>query len=715
MKNILIFLVVCIVAFSSCKRDPLDITPDGRMSLEDIFANEIQTEAYLNTVYSSIPTYFKGYNQWSFLAGMTDEAQDAEVGNNPNNVSAQWATGVLTPSYNPMALAGNGNGNDRYTTFWKGIYDANVFLQHIDKVNFVNPARKSRLKAEAILLRSFFYFELVKQFGPLPILKEPLSNTFDYKTLTRPSFQEVIDFVVQECNQTIAEPNFPLRIIVETERGRFSKAVAYALKSQALLYNASPLWNPGNESAKWDAAAVAAKEALNILTANGNFILANDYSDYFLNTADLNASPRDRETIFEGKSGEIPLSTIGIPSKVGSWMLGATPSQELVDSYEMKATGEPAILGYNDADHLSPIINAASGYDASNPYVGRDPRFYATVWYNGALYDNINGAVHTIQTYVGGSDQLIKTPPNRTNTHTGYYTRKFVDPTLPVNGNSSAKWKKYRLAEIYLNLAEARNEASGPVAEVYDAINAIRRRVDMPDLPTGLNQTQMRERIRRERRVELVWEEHRFWDVRRWKILGETDRLVTGMEIKMHSSGGSAEVKNAGFELSGANWSMNGGATTSTTAAYEGTRAADIIGAAGGILSQTITVKPNTTYTLTAWIRTTAGSGYIGVNSYGAVELSVVHSGATWTQKIITFKTGISNTTAVIYSWWPGGGLGQVDNFEVKQVGDTRSFTYERFVTERRNSYADKYLIFPIPLFDASIVPDFNINQNPGW
>ncbi len=715
MKNIIVLLMLCFVGFISCKRDPLDITPDGRMLLDDVFTNEVQTEAYLNTVYASVPTYFKGYNQWSFLAGLTDEAQDAEVGNNVNNVSAQWVTGILTPSYNPIAQTGMGNGNDRYTTFWRGIYDANVFLKYVDGVTFSNPSRKARLKAEAIVLRAFYYFEMVKQYGPMPIFKEPLSNSFDYKSLTRPTFQEVIDFIVKECDQAIAETNFPMRITVESERGRFSKAVAYAIKSQALLYNASPLWNPSNDTEKWNAAAVASKEALDILTANGNFILASDYSDYFLNMADLNNAPRDRETIFECKDGEIPLSTTGLPSKVGSWMLGATPSQELVDSYDMKDTGEPAILGYNDADHLSPIINPSSGYDALNPYVGRDPRFYATVWYNGALYDNINGAVHTIETYLGGADQLIKTPPNRTNTHTGYYARKFVDPTLPVSGVSSARWKKYRLAEIYLNLAEARNEATGANQEVYDAVNAIRRRVNMPNLPAGLTQAQMRERIRKERRVELVWEEHRFWDVRRWKILGTTDRLVTGMEIKMSSSGATVNVKNPGFESGGSDWTISGGAAVSSTGAHSGTRSAEVSGATGGYMSQTIPVKPNTTYTVTSWIRATAGSGYIGVNSFGSAELNVPHSSSAWTQITITFTTGPTNTTAVIFSWWPGGGQGYVDDFEVKQVGNTKSFTYERFVTERRNSHADKFLLFPIPLSDASIVPDFNKNQNPGW
>ncbi len=184
-----------------------------------------------------------------------------------------------------------------------------------------------------------------------------------------------------------------------------------------------------------------------------------------------------------------------------------------------------------------------------------------------------------MQTYVGGADQLIKTPPNRLNTHTGYYLRKFIDPKLQVNQGQDARWKKYRLAEIYLNYAEAENEANGPSTEAYNAINTVRRRADMPDLPTGLSQEQVRERIRRERRVELAMEEHRFWDVRRWKILDKTDKLVTGMEI---------------------------------------------------------------------------------------------------------IKTG-------------------------------NNYTYNRFVVGRRNSWQNKFLIFPIPITDVANIPDFSTNQNPGW
>ena len=143
-----------------------------------------------------------------------------------------------------------------------GIRYANVFRQNIDNANVTDLVSKSRFKGEAQILRAFYYWELIKELGSFPVVDKPFEPGFDFKSLSRPSFQTDIDFIVRDCDSAIANPNLPLRITQALERGRFSKAVAYAIKSQALLYNASPLWNPGNDLAKWVAAAKASKEAL---------------------------------------------------------------------------------------------------------------------------------------------------------------------------------------------------------------------------------------------------------------------------------------------------------------------------------------------------------------------------------------------------------------------------------------------------------------------
>ncbi len=588
MKNIkrIIFMVVLIVMAVSCKKNPLDITPNGRITIKDVFNNEIETGAYLNTVYSVIPNYSYFYYYYCFLSVVSDECQDSDVGNAPGATNTSpWIAGALSPSLNPLVNSTGGVSTNHYTSFWAGINYANVFLQNIDGAYVTNQVDKSRFKAEAYMLRAFYYWELIKQYGAMPVVSTPFPLGFNYSNLTRPTFQTDIDFIVKDCDSAIANPNLPIRITQSTEGGRFSKAVAYAIKSEALLYNASPLWNPTNDAAKWAAAAKASKEALSVLTAGGEYALAKNYESYFLTQADLVTSPQDRETIYERPASGINAGGRAnncIPAKTGSIRAGACPTQEMVDSYDMQATGQPAITGYQDDKHLVPIINAASGYNENNPYAGRDPRFYATVWYNNAQYDNIAGAgkLYSLPIYIGGACQLIKTPPNNRNTHTGYYLRKFLDSKLSNTTSSAAGWKKYRLAEIYLNYAEAANEATGPTSDVYAAINTIRSRVSMPNLPAGLSQDQMRTRIHNERRVELAMEEHRFWDVRRWKVLDQTDKLVTGMQA----------IKNA-----------NG------------------------------------------------------------------------------------------------------------------TFTYSRFVTETRNAWQDKFRIFPIPIDDITLIPDFSKNQNPGW
>jgi len=726
-----IFLYISLISIIASCADFLDITPDGRMSLEDVFTNEIQTEAYLNTVYASIPSYFNNYAGWSFLAGMTDEAEDAEVGNNLQGVTTSWIIGSLTPSFNPLAQAGSwspAGGQNRYSTFWAGIRDANVFLHYAPNVTFADEDRKARIIAEAKILRAFFYFELVKQFGAMPIITEPFDPAFDYTQLTRPQFQDCIDFIATECAAVISEGKLPMRITLESERGRFTLAVAHMVRSEALLYNASPLWNPTNDVKKWSDAAQASKEALNALTTGDQYMLYENYEAYFLTASDITESPRDKETIFEIKTGALPLSTVGLPSKQGSWMIGATPSQELVDSYDMATTGEPAILGYRDEDHLDPIINSTSGYNPNNPYSNRDPRFYATVWYNGAEYDNINGKIHIVETFIGGADQMIKSPPNRINTHTGYYLRKFVDPKLSINQNSSALFKKYRLAELYLNFAEAENEVNGPNADVYNAINMVRNRVEMPNLPTGLDQEKMRERIRRERRVELAWEEHRFWDVRRWKILHETDKLVTGMEIRStgeNPGSGVISVPNPSFESGTNGWTFYIG---SDVVPIDGHTSEHVVlmSDGGHIFTQISGLQPNTKYEVSALMVVQQGSGFLGIREYGdgANESSVqVLPEDGLERQQVEFTTGPTATSAVIYSWWPGGSQGMVDDFEMKKAGSTGSggldpsnFTYTRFVTgTKRNAWQDKFLIFPIPITDVSNIPDFLINQNPGW
>ncbi len=526
-KFIIIILSTFILsAFQGCKKDPLNITPNGRINLTGIFQDNNQTAAYLNSSYSYIQQYGGNYFFHTMLAGFSDEAHDNDDPTEGLNATA-WYNGGLTPTNNPLD-AGGWNGN-YYGNAWAGIRSCNVFLQNIDAATVTVASDKARWKAEAKVLRAFYYWDLIMRYGPMPLVSKPFELTTDFAALSRPTFDSCVQFIVKDCNEAIAEPALPYRITTgEPDRARFTKAVAYAIKSDALLFNASPLWNASSDKTKWQAAATAAQDAITDLTTRSNFGLFPDYATYFITTPDLAPNPVDNETILEMKNnGNISQWQFlsGAPS-VRAFKAGVSPSQELVDAYEM-ANGAIPVTGYSDADHLNPIINPASGYTDGDPYTNRDPRFYATVFYNGGLYGNINGGTYFLQSYVGGKDGLLAS--DRHYTHNGYYIHKFVNGNLTDGQSSGARFRKWRMAELYLNLAEAENEANGPTSIATTAVNKVRTRVKMPSL-TGLSQDQFRERVRNERRVELSFEEARFWDVRRWKILDKTDKLTTGMK-----------------------------------------------------------------------------------------------------------------------------------------------------------------------------------------
>ncbi len=525
-KFIIIIFFAFILTALGCKKDPLNITPNGRINLSGIFQDNNQTAAYLNSAYGYLQQYGGNYFFHTMMAGFSDEAHDNDDPTEGLNATA-WYNGGLTPTNNPLD-AGGWNGN-YYGNDWAGIRSCNVFLQNIDAATVTIASDKARWKAEAKVLRAFYYWDLIMRYGPMPVVDKPFDLTTDFAVLSRPTFDSCVQFIVKDCNEAVAEPALPYRITSgEPDRARFTKAVAYAIKSDALLFNASPLWNTSGDKTKWQAAATAAQDAITDLTTRSNFGLFSDYATYFITTPDLAPNPFDNETILEMKNnGNIAQWQFlsGAPS-VRAFKAGVSPSQELVDAYEM-ANGAIPITGYSDADHLNPIINQAAGYSDTDPYTNRDPRFYATVFYNGGLYGNINGGMYYLQSYVGGKDGFLAS--DRHYTHNGYYIHKFVNGNLTDGQSSGARFRKWRMAELYLNLAEAENEANGPTSIATTAVNKVRARVKMPAL-SALTQDQFRERVRNERRVELSFEEARFWDVRRWKILDKTDKLTTGMK-----------------------------------------------------------------------------------------------------------------------------------------------------------------------------------------
>lgn len=500
----LLSMVILLLSQVACK-DNFDeevIHQNGEVSQEQFLLNPDYVEVYLDNIYNHLPN---GYNldlDGAILASATDEAVNSNL-NSPINTFTNGTWGPVRTF------------DENYDNFYSGIRKANLFLSFIDRAT-VTPINNSIdrdstiniMKGQAFFLRAFFHFELFKRYGEIVLATKVYDRNEDLN-LPQNTIDEIVNQIDLDCNSAIARlPRWNPELL--GEEGRATQVAAMALKSRLLLYAASPLYNSSNDIAKWQKAADAAKAVIDLNLAQ----LHSNYANIF----NYSVAPYNSEVILATKADNInsiemnnaPISYDGAKGRTN-------PTQELVDAFEMK--------------NGKAITDPASGYDPNNPYVDRDPRFAMTVFYNGSIF---KGA--PVQTYVGGKDGLNQ---NINATRTGYYMKKFLSENTRWNSASNASvrrpWVLIRYAEVLLNYAEALNEAQGPTQEVYTYVNTIRRRVDMPDLPQGLSQAEMRERIHHERRIELVFEDHRFFDVRRW-LKGEAffDKPVTGMRIRVN-------------------------------------------------------------------------------------------------------------------------------------------------------------------------------------
>lgn len=540
-KNISKLLcVVLLLSVSSCRKY-LDITPDGRVTMDEVWSNNVTASGYLNYAYEPMLLSQGGtqYYWHAFLECTTDLFHESHSIDPIALISNTWYQGALSPSYDPTTI---GDNKPTLDVFWSGIRRCNVFLANVDKATFNEEREKIRLKAEAITLRAYYYMELSRKYGPMPILTAPLPIDVDFSTLKRPGMQEVANFLNESWLSVKDVQEFPWRLQNATEKGRMTKAVMLLARARVQTLSASPLWNPTHDQEKWALAKTYANEGVDLLSSNG-YALYQDaslgeksFEEYFVNPSDLGSAPRDKETILENSNlnaflhGGFPGYVNGFPQRADAIKAGSCPTQELVDAFDMKATGLPAIdpvNRYQDENHLNPNYVNLSGYNPANPYVGRDPRFYATVLHNGALSP---GTGLTVESYVGGASGIRSN--NVLYSPTGYYLRKYINQNSPMHQSPGTPWKRMRFAEFYLLLAEAENELNGPTQQVYAALKPIRDRVFMPNIKSSIgSKEEARAYIQKEWTTEFALEEQRFWNVRRWKILNQTDKLVTGMEI----------------------------------------------------------------------------------------------------------------------------------------------------------------------------------------
>ncbi len=488
---------------------------------DEIFNNLDRSKQFVSGIYAYLPTDYNSVGG-AMRASATDEAEHI------NNLSD-------IQKFNEGSWSANQPLDNVWNTMFSGIRAANVYLKESAGKTFPDqqytPTYTNLIQQynnyayEVRFLRAFFYFELVKRYKKVPIITTVLSAD-EVANVEQASFQETVDFIVSECDAVAAVLPLDYSIFAgANETGRATKGAALALKARLLLYAASPLHNPSNDLVLWQKAAKAAKDVIDL----NKYILAPSYSSNFTMLVSLPTSELILERrVAASNDFERRNFPIGYEGGGSSNLPGTCPTQNLVDAYEMSRSGLP-------------IDAPGSGYNKNNPYStsgasGRDPRLGQTIIFNTSFWKS-----KVVLTYTNGTNGL----PLANATTTGYYLKKHLiesinlDSKLGLVTNREHSWVLFRYGEVLLNYAEAMNEAYGGPQNAstlgmtaLQAVNMVRRRAstNMPVFPNTLTQDQFRTKLRNERRVELAFEDHRFWDVRRWKI-GDQNLEIFGMTI----------------------------------------------------------------------------------------------------------------------------------------------------------------------------------------
>lgn len=486
-----LFVITCLWSISACDEDFLNVKSKSSYTEDLVFNDPNLAQAHVNYAYKQIP--------WGFIRPLQYARVSDEISGRGGG-SSYWRIleGNATPTFNVLLNLWTA---DNYS-LWPVIKQANEFLNKTQE-STIDQATLDQLTGEIKAIRAYAYFRLASFYGGVPLIKKPFTLNDDWK-VPRDSYDDVMQFVFDELNDAIAL--LPLEYNAANQ-GRVTKGAAMAIKARALLFYASPLNNSSNDVSRWQDAADASKAIIDL----GIYELYPDYKELFMEAGAWNseiiwARPTNSELEHEAR-----IEQLFYPN--GFRGFGQVhPIQNLVDDYEM-INGELPVLGYSD--DYQPIVNPKSGYDPQDPYVNRDPRFYYTILYNGAPFKG-----REIETFIpGGQDGPDGTVSSWNATETGYYPRKFITEEVTGYGweTSNPPWIWFRYGEVLLNYAEAMfNLGKEDIAREY--INKIRSRpsVDMP--PVTESGQALWERYVNERRIELVYEEQRFYDVRRWLI-----------------------------------------------------------------------------------------------------------------------------------------------------------------------------------------------------
>ena len=553
-------LLAIALSFASCE-DFLDKQPEENLTLDDIFSNRIYTRDFLSHIYTWIPTE-------------ANFADDGGAWRSPYTGGCDEMEITFGGAYSHQINNGGWNPTDiKRTQVWQESYMAirkcNMMIERVDECDATED-EKRRWKGESYFLRAYFHFLAFRAYGPIILADHVYSTNENIHQYRRATADDVVKMICDDCDEAIKLLHD--RATWETtDTGRATTIAAYALKSRALLYLASPLYNGNTMFAdlkdpidkrnlinqvyseeKWKDAMDASLKAITEAETAGHKLFNEYPNDPVKNYQYLFLSDTyNTETLWAKNIGTYQHHfNCGDPAACNGFSI-LCPTQEMVDAYQM-ADGSDPIIGYTDGIHINsdgkkipikvPIINPKSGYvdegfvvegypgrweaGVSNMYVNREPRFYASINFAGALWKTTKNSgwtkPHYCEFWYSGMDgRGVVTGSDYCKT--GYNMKKLMHPDSKHNEYFPRTiWAFIRLGEIYLNAAEAINEYAGPTADCYKYINAIRTRAGLPELEAGLSKEEMRKKIQHERRIELAFENHRFFDVRRWMIAEET-------------------------------------------------------------------------------------------------------------------------------------------------------------------------------------------------
>lgn len=524
--------VLCLGALSACSEE-MDYHEYNNYDEDFVKLNFGNVGGLITNIYSDLDTDFGSYSG-AVLGAATDEAEYAYSG----GAIETFYNGTWSPVNTPAGA---------WRSCYRAISNCNLYLERFTGLTFpeleMNADYKPQMyrynnyRYEVRCLRAYYYFLLVRQYGDVPFSDHVLTAD-ESNALPRTPAQDIFDYIIAECDAVkdsiIADyANLPADVALPAESpetGRVNRLTVLALKARAALYAASPLFNPTGDKELWHRAALANKELLDAADA-AKMKLIDDYAKLWTKN---NYKDATSEIIFGRRADRESsgMETSNFPAGLENCKGGNCPTQNLVDAYEM-ADGKP--------------WDQSAFYDPANPCANRDPRLAATIAVNGETgWPAWNEA--PLETFQGGANG----EPVNGGTPTGYYLKKYCQGDIDPRSNSTNKsayhtWITFRLGEFYLNYAEAvfhyLGSADATSAEfplsAREAASRTRARksVNMPPFPTGMSNDEFWTKYKNERMVELAFEGHRFWDVRRWKEADKYFRSITEMKITRQADG----------------------------------------------------------------------------------------------------------------------------------------------------------------------------------